>query len=424
MIDKSKTRREFFQKSVGLTGAAFLSTFGSGLEAAVDKTPKASAPSDLKITELKCGYVRGALYVKIYTNQDVWGCGEAVDAIQGTYYMVKRMGDMLKGQNPLNPNRLAEQLRKGAFFGGAQSGVYVAVLTAIETALWDLTGKVFGVPVYQLLGGKFRDKIRVYCDTALYTTNNPTPEDYAAAAKGSVAKGYNAVKFDVDNARDPNKYDRFNWTANPMEIDRMYNAIAAVREAVGPNIDICVDMHGRYDAVTGLKMAKMYEPLNLMWLEEPVPADNIDVYKKITQETSTPICTGENIYLAYGFTRLLSDNAVDIIMPDLQKAGGLGEAQRIANLANLYYVPFSPHMVASFLGAMASCHVCASVPNFQIMEWQIYMDTDPLWQDIVTYDGPRTENSFITLSEKPGIGVEINEEGMRKYAQPGIPFFE
>jgi galactonate dehydratase len=424
MINKSKTRREFFQKSVGLTGAAFLSTFGSGLEAAVDKTPKASAPSDLKITELKCGYVRGALYVKIYTNQDVWGCGEAVDAIQGTYYMVKRMGDMLKGQNPLNPNRLAEQLRKGAFFGGAQSGVYVAVLTAIETALWDLTGKVFGVPVYQLLGGKFRDKIRVYCDTALYTTNNPTPEDYAAAAKGSVAKGYNAVKFDVDNARDPNKYDRFNWTANPMEIDRMYNAIAAVREAVGPNIDICVDMHGRYDAVTGLKMAKMYEPLNLMWLEEPVPADNIDVYKKITQETSTPICTGENIYLAYGFTRLLSDNAVDIIMPDLQKAGGLGEAQRIANLANLYYVPFSPHMVASFLGAMASCHVCASVPNFQIMEWQIYMDTDPLWQDIVTYDGPRTENSFITLSEKPGIGVEINEEGMRKYAQPGIPFFE
>src|SRR5690606_14864946 len=424
MNSKSNSRRKFFQKSVGFGGAAFLSTFGSGLEAAVEKTPKASAPSDLKITELKCGYVRGALYVKIYTNQDVWGCGEAVDAIQGTYYMVKRMGDMLKGQSPLNPNRLAEQLRKGAFFGGAQSGVYVAVLTAIETALWDLTGKVFGVPVYQLLGGKFRDKIRVYCDTALYATNNPTPADYAAAAKGSVDKGYNAVKFDVDNARDPNKYDRFNWTANPMEIDRMYNAIAAVREAVGPNIDICVDMHGRYDAVTGLKMAKMYEPLNLMWLEEPVPADNIDVYKKITQETSTPICTGENVYLAYGFTRLLSDNAVDIIMPDLQKAGGLGEGQRIANLANLYYVPFSPHMVASFLGAMASCHVCASVPNLQIMEWQIYMDTDPLWQDIVTYDGPRTENSFITLSEKPGIGVEINEEGMKKYAQPGIPFFE
>ncbi len=426
MIKDKESRRSFISKSalLGITGAAWMSNFGQGLEAAVERTPQASSPSDLKITDVKCGYVRGALYVKVYTNQDVWGCGEAVDAIHGTYHLVKRLGDQIKGESPLNPNRLAEQLRKGAFFGGAQSGVFVAVLTAIETALWDLTGKVFGVPVYQLLGGKYRDKIRVYCDTALYTSRNPSPEDYANAAKNAVNRGYNAVKFDVDDGRDPNKYDRFNWTANPAEIERMYNAMAAVRDAVGPYIDICVDMHGRYDAVTGLKMAKMYEPLNLMWLEEPIPADNPDVYKSITQQTSTPICTGENIYMAYGFTRLLSDAAVDIIMPDIQKAGGLGEAQRIANLANLYYVPFSPHMVASFLGAMASCHVCASVPNFQIMEWQIYMDTDDMWQEIVTYDGPRTENSFITLSEKPGIGVEINEEGMKKYAVKDVPFFE
>ena len=423
---KSKnSRRSFLQKSAvaGLTGTGLMGAFG-GLNEAVARQNPYSNPSDLKITDVKCGYVRGAVYVKIYTDQDVWGCGEAVDAIQGTYYMIQRMGRQLKGQNPLNPNRLAEQIRKGAFFGGAQSGVFVAVLTAIETALWDITGKVFNVPVYQLLGGKFRDKIRVYCDTALYTSTNPTPNDYALAARNAVSKGYNAVKFDVDDARDPNKYDRFNWTASPAEIDRMYNAIAAVREEVGPHIDICVDMHGRYDAITGMKMAKAYEPLNLMFLEEPIPADNPEMYKHITQETSTPICAGENIYLAYGFTKLLSDGALNIIMPDLQKAGGLGEAQRIANLANLYYVPFSPHMVASFLGAMASCHVCASVPNFQIMEWQIYMDTDDLWKDIVTYDGPRTENSFITLSEKPGIGVEINEEGMKKHAVPGIPFFE
>ncbi|WP_163379295.1 mandelate racemase/muconate lactonizing enzyme family protein [Cyclobacterium sp. SYSU L10401] len=424
---KSKlNRRSFLSKSTlaGITGAAFLSNYGSDLSAAVERMPSASNPSDLKITDVKCGFVRGAVYVKVYTNQDVWGCGEAVDAIHGTYHLVKRLGNQIKGQNPLNPNRLAEQLRKGAFFGGAQSGVFVAVLTAIETALWDITGKVFNVPVYQLLGGKFRDKIRVYCDTALYTATNPSPADYAEAARGAVDRGYTAVKFDVDDARDPNKYDRFNWTASPAEIERMYNAIAAVREEVGPNIDICVDMHGRYDFITGVKMAQKYEDLDLMWLEEPLPADNPDLYQQLTKETSTPICTGENIYLAYGFVNLLSQGGADIIMPDIQKAGGLGEAQRIANLANLYYVPFSPHMVASFLGAMASCHVCASVPNFQVMEWQIYMDTDQLWQDIVTYDGPRTEDGFITLSEKPGIGVEINEEGMKKYAVKGIPFFE
>jgi len=426
MKEIKNSRRSFLQKSLvtGLTGGMLLGSFSDSLGQAVQRQKNYSNPSDLKITDVKCGFVRGSLYVKIYTNQDVWGCGEAVDAIHGTYHLVKRMGNQINGQNPLNPNRLAEQLRKGAFFAGAQSGVFVAVLTAIETALWDLTGKVYGVPVYQLLGGKFRDKIRVYCDTALYTSTNPKPSDYAEAARDAVALGYNAVKFDVDDGRDPNKYDRFNWTASPAEIERMYNAIAAVREEVGPHIDVCVDMHGRYDAVTGLKMAKLYEDLNLMWLEEPIPADNPEVYKSITSQTTTPICTGENIYLAYGFTRLLSESAVDIIMPDLQKAGGLGEGQRIANLSNLYYVPFSPHMVASFLGAMASCHVCASVPNFQIMEWQIYMDKDPMWQEIVTYDGPRTEGSFITLSEKPGIGVEINEEGMRKYAVKDVPFFE
>ena len=158
------------------------------------------------------------------------------------------------------------------------------------------------------------------------------------------------------------------------------------------------------------------EPLNLMWLEEPVPAENVDAYKLIADATSTPICAGENVYMAHGFRRMLEMGAVDIVMPDLQKAGGLGEGQRIANLANLYYVPFAPHMVASFLGAMASCHVCASVPNFMILEWQTYFDTHPMCKEIVTYDGPWVEKGFITVSEKPGIGVEINEEGMRRYA--------
>ena len=133
---------------------------------------------------------------------------------------------------------------------------------------------------------------------------------------------------------------------------------------------------------------------------------------------------GENHYLAYGFGRMMEIGAVDIVMPDLQKCGGLGEGQRIANLAELYYVPFAPHMVASFLGAMASAHVCASVPNFMIMEWQSYFHTQPMFRKIVTYDGEWVKDSFITVSDKPGIGVEINEAGMKKYAIPGVPFFE
>ena len=275
--------------------------------------------------------------------------------------------------------------------------MYVSVLTAVETALWDLAGKALGLPVYQLLGGKFRDKIRVYMDTALYQSNLPEPEEFAQAAREAVDMGYNAVKFDLDQAKDPNKYDHYNWTANNAEIERMYNQMAAAREEVGPYIDICADMHGRYDAITGEKVAKILEPLNMMWLEEPIPAENTDAYKKITESTTTPICAGENHYLAHGFRPLLEKGAVDIIMPDLQKAGGLGEGQRIANLANLYYVPFAPHMVASYLGAMAACHVCASVPNFMILEWQIYFHKNPMFKEIVTFDGPTVSYTHLTL---------------------------
>ena len=422
----SSSRRSFITKAAiaaAMTPFVSLSSFGQGYETAIEKTPKSSAPSDLKITEIKCGYIRGSLFVKVYTNQDIWGCGEGVDAIPGTYHLVKNFENRLKGKNPLNVHRLFEDIRKSGFFQGAQSGMYVAVLSAIETALWDVAGKALHLPVYQLLGGKFRDKIRVYCDTALYQRNLPIPQDFADAALKAKGMGFNAMKFDLDQANDPNKYDAYNWTASPAELQRMYDQIAAARQAVGPNIDILVDMHGRYDAVTGRAVAKRLEPLNLLWLEEPIPAENVEAYKLITESTSTPIAAGENHYLAYGFRRLLEIGGVDIVMPDLQKAGGLGEGQRIANLANLYYTPFAPHMVASFLGAMASAHVCASVPNFLILEWQSYFHTDPMFKEIITYDGEWVKNSFITLSEKPGIGVEINVEGMRKYAIPGIPFF-
>lgn len=422
----SASRRSFISKAAiaaAMTPFASMSAFGKGLEDAIEKTPKNSAPSDLTIKEVTCAYLRGSLFVKMTTNQDIIGYGEGVDAIQGTYHLVKGWGNRLKGRSPLNVHRIFEEFRKSGVFGGAQAGMYIAVLSAFETALWDLTGKALNIPVYQLLGGKFRDKVRVYCDTALYQTTNPKPEDFAAAAKKSRDMGFNAIKFDLDQAGDPGKYDRYNWTASPMELRRMVNQMTAAREAVGPDVDICVDMHGRYDAPTGEKVAKLMEPLNLMWLEEPIPAENPEAYKKIADSTSTPICAGENHYLAYGFRRLLEIGAVDIVMPDLQKAGGLGEGQRIANLANLYYVPFAPHMVASFLGAMACAHVCASVPNFMVMEWQSYFHTQPMFKDIVKYEGEWVDKSFITVSNKPGIGVDLNEEGMKKYANPNVPFF-
>src|SRR6478672_8852337 len=181
----SNSRRSFISKAAiaaAITPLAPLTGFGKAYEEAIDKTAKISPPSDLKITDIKCGYIRGSLFVKIYTNQDIWGCGEGVDAIPGTYYLVKNFGNRLKGQNPLNVHRLFENIRRSGFFQGAQSGMYVAVLSAIEAALWDIAGKALQLPVYQLLGGKFRDKVRVYNDTALYQRNLPQPKDFAEAA--------------------------------------------------------------------------------------------------------------------------------------------------------------------------------------------------------------------------------------------------
>lgn len=420
------TRRKIL-KAGALAGAAMLAPFPFNVFAqAVDNANRNSMPTDLRITGVKCGFIRNGagLFVRIDTNQGIHGWGEGVDAVGGTYHLVQSLGRRLVNRNPLDVHRLFEELRRGGVFGGAQSGMYVAVLSAIETALWDLAGKALGVPVYQLLGGKFRDRVRVYMDTALYQFQLPTPEDFAANAREAVAMGMTAIKFDLDQGNDPARYDRYNWTASPGELQRMVDQMTAAREAVGPTIDICADMHGRYDLPTGKKVAELMEPLNLMWLEEPVPAENIQAYKLINESTSTPICAGENVYLAHGIHPLLEQGAVDIVMPDLQKAGGLGEGQRIANLANLYYVPFAPHMVATYLGAMAATHVSVSVPNFMILEWQIYFHTDPMFQEIIEYDGEMVVDGHIPLSEKPGIGVEMNIEAMRRYAPQGVPFFE
>lgn len=425
-MTKNFSRRSFLSKgTAGAVGLSLFANFANDLFAAVQKQSLYSAPSDLQITDVKCAYIRGGhrLFVKVYSNQDLVGHGEAVDATPGTYHLVKMLGARIKGQNPLNMHRIFEDVRRQGFFEGAQSGMYVATLTAIETALWDMAGKALNMPVYQLLGGKFRDNVRVYMDTALYQSQLPSPQEFADAATEAVNMGMTAVKFDLDQANDPNKYDMYNWTASPAELQRMYDQVAAAREAVGSNIDICCDMHGRYDLPTGMKVANMLEPFNLMWLEEPIPAENLEAYRLITESTSTPICTGENLYLAHPFRRLFEIGGVDIIMPDLQKVGGLGEAQRIANLANLYYVPFAPHMVASYLGAMASSHVCASVPNFMILEWQIYFHKNPMFKEIVDFEGEMVVDGYIPLLDKPGIGVEINEEGLRKYADENVPFF-
>jgi galactonate dehydratase len=394
------------------------------LSAAVEQASTPYNRPKLKITEVRTAEVRVhgyQVHVRIYTDQGIIGQGETTDAAQGNVPLIRSFGRMLVGQDPLNIEAAFERIRTSGVFAGAQAGQYVTALTGVETALWDIAGKALGLPVYQLLGGKVRDRVRIYCDSG-EREMIPGDERSLARIKQIQDLGFTAAKIDIDDAMDPARFDRVNWTASNTEIDHMLAKIAFTRENYPKTIDLAVDMHARYDATTGKRVAKEVEKFKLMWLEEPVPAENIDAMREVRASTSTPICCGENIYMRWGFREILEKRAADIIMPDFQKCGGLLESRKIADMAHTYYVPVAPHGVTSPIGMMATAHVCAVIPNFLVQEWH-WIDSPEVWRNFVK-EGEIIEKGFIRMPERAGIGVEMNEEGARKSQVPGTPWFE
>jgi galactonate dehydratase len=407
----------------GLLSIASMAGFPS-LSAAVQEASTPHNRPKLKITDIRTAEVRVhgyQVHVRVYTDGGIVGQGESTDASSGNVPIIHSFARMLIGQDPLNIEAAWERIRTAGVFAGAQAGQYVTALTGVETALWDIAGKALGVPVYQLLGGKVRDRVRVYCDSG-EREMVPGDEQSKARIHQIQEMGFTAAKIDIDDARDPARIDRVNWTASNGEIEHMIAKVAFTREQYGKTFDLAVDMHARYDAPTGKKVAKELEPFKLMWLEEPVPAENIDAMRDIRASTTTPICCGENLYMRWGFRELLEKRAADIIMPDFQKCGGLLESRKIADMAHAYYVPVAPHAVTSPIGMMASAHVCAVIPNFLAQEWH-WIDSPDLWRNWVK-EGDIIQKGFIPLSDRPGLGVEMNDETARKAQVPGTPWFE
>lgn len=392
-----------------------------GLSAAVQTASSPYRRPRLKITDVRTAYVMAhgpQLHIRVYTDAGLIGHGEATDAAIGGGAIIANWKRMLIGADPLNVEATWERIRTAGVFAGAQGGQFTTALSGLEIALWDLAGKALELPIYQLLGGKVRDKVRIYCDSANHHPDDPKSKEMLDWIGNA---GFTAMKIDIDEAADPARFDKVNWTASNGEIDRMVKEVVFVREMVPKKIDLAVDMHGRYDMTTGKRVAKELEPFNLLWLEEPVPAENIDAMRDIRASTKTPICCGENIYLRHGFRELLEKRAADIIMPDMQKCGGLLESRKIADMAHTYYVPMAPHCVVSPIGVMASCHVCAAIPNFLVLEWH-WIGRLPLWRSFVK-EGEIIEKGFVTVTDKPGIGVEMNEEAVRKAQMPGTQWF-
>ena len=361
-------------------------------------------------------------FVRIYTDEGIIGTGECNSAGAATGFATKEIiltfKELLVGQDPLNIGPLYETMRRSGRYGGTSTVPVMFAITGIENALYDIAGKALNVPVYKLLGGKFRDKIRLYADC--HAGESEEPQAYVDKALEVIAEGYCAIKFDVDNTG-IGKLDPYNWTVGAKEMSYVIDLIKSVREGIGFEIDLAIDCHGQFDLPSAITLAKAIEDVRLLWLEEPVPAENISALKQVRASSSTVICTGENHYTRFEFVELLENRATDIIMPDLAKAGGIMEAKRIADIADAYYVPIAPHNVSSPLGMMAACHVMAAVPNFLLLEF--HGREISWWQDLCEGEKPFIENGFMRVSEKPGIGIELNEKVAKSLVWKGDTYF-
>jgi galactonate dehydratase len=384
----------------------------------------------MKIIDIKTAVVAyhgQATLVRIDTDIGLSGYGEA-NPDAGAAAIVGLIGDLkpeLVGEDPRNVEPLWEKIRRKHVFSGAQSGVFLIALSGIEMALWDLAAKAAGQPLYRMFGGKFRDRIRLYADCGAGDDPAGSPDGCAARARRMVAERFTALKFDIDDLNHPAKFDAFNHTINGAEVRSMVERVAAVRQAVGPDIDLCIDLHARYDVPSACRIAAALERFDLLWLEEPVPAENVEALKQIRMRSRTPICVGENLYLRWGFRELFQQQGADVVMPDVPKCGGLSESRKIAHLAEIYYVPFAPHLVSSPLGTMATCHVCASVPNFLVLEWHALEEREAWDSYVHVAGGGRSivRDGHVLVPDAPGIGVELDMEGVRRHAVPGYGVF-
>lgn len=373
----------------------------------------------MKITDVKATTLKGFKqwnYVLIETDEGLTGLGEAHPG-SGIVEIIRQFKGLLMGKDPQDVEPLYNRMIGPA---GNRYGMGLAAIGGIEAALWDLKGKILGVPVYQLLGGKYRDRIRLYADVGHGRGN--TPEGWAQRAREGVEDGYQAIKFDIDNSANELQQDAVNRELSSAELRKMTSLVAAAREAVGDEIDICIDCHGLFSVHSAIRLAERLEPFDLMFLEDPVPNDNVESMAKVTMSTSIPICTGEYLFRRDGFRDLIQEQACDMLHVDVSGTGGILEAKKIADLADLYYMPFAAHNITSPIGMTAAAHVCAAVRNFIVMELPYHANQVPWRWDLAISDEPLIQDNAFVIPDKPGLGVELNEEVAREHLMPGYSY--
>jgi L-alanine-DL-glutamate epimerase-like enolase superfamily enzyme len=388
---------------------------------------------DVEITGLETMALQGNFtwgLLKVETDTTHYGIGE-VFVGREALDILERDAHLVVGENPLDVDRLGEHVEQRRTATGTMGQ---AAFSALETALLDLKGKLLDVPVYELLGGKYRDSVRVYCDThggaslGRARDRDPgdvyTPDSYADAARGVVEEGFDFLKFDLD-VRTRRDVDTAARRLDNAAIEHKVTLIEGVREEIGYDVDLAVDLHWNFTAETAMRLAEKLDPYDLAWIEDPVPPKRIEAHRRITGATSTPILTGENVVTVDGFNDLVTEDAVDIAAPDVNRCGGLWELRKIATVCDLYGVPLAPHNIASPVGTIGGAHAMAAIPNVVALEY--HAREVPWWNDLVTRtgeSGPVIENGTVDVPEGPGLGIEIDPDvAERHLTEDSDPFF-
>ena len=352
---------------------------------------------------------RNWLIVVLHTDEGIDGIGEAsmlgFDPIVAS--LLEEWGEAyLVGKDPMANELHWMRLYQDNIGRGGR--LFSTALSGIDLALWDLRGKALGVPVYKLLGGPIRDKIRVYAN-GWYTTPG-APELNAEEAKRVVAMGYTAMKFD------PYGHDSY-YTITAEEAQLSEDRVAAVREAVGPDVDILVEVHAKFNVHTAIELGQRLEKYRPFWFEEPVSQENVSEMAQVRDHVRIPIATGERLYLKYPFYELVKAQAVDVLQPDICNAGGITELKKIAAIAESQHVSMAPHNTNAAVGTVASMHLDVAMPNFLIQEYHAEF-YEPHYFEV--FDGlPRQKDGYVELSEDAGFGLTLNEDAFN--AHPYIP---
>ena len=421
-----------------------------------------SSPTDLKITDMRFVDINGApkrcTIIKIMTNQGICGYGEVRDASSKTYALMLK--SRILGENPCNVDKIFRKIKQ--FGGPSRQGGGVS---GIEIALLDLAGKAYNIPLYQMLGGKFREKVRIYCDTDV--DGKHTGQDMGKTLKKRMDMGFTFLKMDLgigllldepgtinaplgfmddmknyashilnvqggsvmaDMVRHQKSYSIVN-TAHPFTgihltekgLDYLEEYIREVRAVIGYEIPLAIDHFGHVCVEDCIRFARRMEPYNLAWIEDMIPWMYTDQYVRLKNNTTVPVCTGEDIYLKEPFERLIKAGAVSVIHPDILTCGGALEMKKIADIADEHGVAVAIHMAGSPIACMASVHVAAAMHNVLALEFHS-VDV-PWWSEMVNgLPSPLIENGFINVPNAPGLGIEsLNEDVLREHINPNIP---